>query len=181
MRGLETQAVVLALVQKLRERDSWCGETHIQKAADTLRTLFADALPDLEFMLYKYGPYSFDLNAILNTMLADSFLRLESQPGYGPRFSAGETAWYLERHCMAAMEQWNRQLDFVAERVSPLNVKQLEPLATALMVLEENGDGDEQALLAQLKQKKPHVDDATGHWAIEEARKLRVDAKGLAA
>ena len=40
MERLKKAAVVTTLVDQLRDEDSWCGETHVQKAVYFLQSLF---------------------------------------------------------------------------------------------------------------------------------------------
>ena len=52
--------VITRLIETLRERGSWCGETHVQKAAFFLQELM-EVPTRFHFILYKHGPFSFDL------------------------------------------------------------------------------------------------------------------------
>ena len=77
--GLRLRAVVTRLVEKMQDRDGWCGETHIQKTAYFLQGLVSVPL-DYEFIIYKHGPYSFDLHDDLMAMRANKFLKAEARP-----------------------------------------------------------------------------------------------------
>ena len=37
MKKLQRDAVLLSLINEMKEKGSWCGETHIQKATSLLR------------------------------------------------------------------------------------------------------------------------------------------------
>ncbi len=58
----ENAAVVVELVEQLGRRNSWCGATHLQKTAYFLRELTSVPL-DFDFVLYKHGPFSFDVQS----------------------------------------------------------------------------------------------------------------------
>jgi hypothetical protein len=60
MNRLSQDAVLVGLARRLYEQGSWTGETHIQKAAYLLHELLAVPF-DFAFILYKHGPFSFDL------------------------------------------------------------------------------------------------------------------------
>ena len=60
MKLLKRNVMVLTLARKIRNRGSWCGETHLQKAVYLLQDL-AGVETGLEFVLYKHGPFSFGL------------------------------------------------------------------------------------------------------------------------
>ena len=60
MNRLSQDAVLVGLARRLYEQGSWTGETHIQKAAYLLHEL-RDVPFDFAFILYKHGPFSFEL------------------------------------------------------------------------------------------------------------------------
>lgn len=82
MERLAREAVLLSLVEKLRQAGSWCGETHVQKATYFLQEVAGVPL-GFPFILYKHGPFSFDLRDELTAMRADGFLTLEPRDPYG--------------------------------------------------------------------------------------------------
>lgn len=77
----------------------WCGETHLQKATFLLED-GCDVPLDFDSVLYKYGPFSFDLHDELEDLRAQGFIRLEPQAyPYGPRIAVTERGQHLlERH-----------------------------------------------------------------------------------
>src|SRR5260370_9320695 len=77
-------ALIVDLLKKLRERGSWCGETHIQKALYISQDL-AKANFGYKFVMYKHGPFSFDLKDELAAMRANGIIEFTfPQRGYGP-------------------------------------------------------------------------------------------------
>ena len=76
MKRLQQAAILVSLIEALEKKDSWCGETNVQKATYFLQELFGVPL-GFKFILYKYGPYSFDLSEKLTYLCADSILDLE--------------------------------------------------------------------------------------------------------
>src|ERR1035437_1902213 len=96
MKRLERAAIILQLTEDLRNHGSWCGETHIQKATYLLQELTGVPLA-YSFILYKHGPFSFDLRDQITEMRADEILVLESQPApYGPSIVAGPNGMLLK-------------------------------------------------------------------------------------
>ena len=95
MDRLPQAAIVTKLAKRLRHYGSWCGETHIQKAMYLLQELL-EVPTGFDFILYKHGPYSFDLGDELTSLRADGLLALEPQTvPYGPRFAATPVARHL--------------------------------------------------------------------------------------
>ena len=63
MDRLRRAALLTRLIQRLRDRGSWCGETHLQKASLLLQDLTGVPL-GFDYILYKHGPFSFDLGRV---------------------------------------------------------------------------------------------------------------------
>src|SRR5438552_4067608 len=95
MKRLEYDGVLIELIEVLGKNGSWCGETHIQKSAYFLSRLEHDSIR-FNFVLYKHGPFSFDLRDELTALRARSFLRLEATFPYGSRFQTTEAGEILK-------------------------------------------------------------------------------------
>ena len=67
-------AICLRLIRELNQKGCWCGTTHIQQIAYVMQALFADK-PVWEFVLYKHGPRSFALDAVLESLLQTGHIR----------------------------------------------------------------------------------------------------------
>lgn len=163
MKTLERYAILAALMQELSCRDSWCGETHIQKAAYLAQELLGVPL-GYAFRLYKHGPYSFDVRDELSCMRADDVVEIQPQSyPYGPRLhptSLGERV--IEKHA-GLVEQHRPALRFVAETFGSKGVAELERLSTAYLVTRQAvADHSTEDRAQRLRKLKPHisVDDA---------------------
>src|SRR6185369_16161724 len=117
MSELKESAILLSLIEHLRARGSWCGETHVQKSTYFLKALLRVPL-SFEFILYKYGPYSFDLSDQLVAMRADSFIRLQSNDPYGPSLAPGDASEQLKRQFPRTLQTVKPQITFVADRLA---------------------------------------------------------------
>lgn len=167
MRGRQREAVILSLIEKLKCTGSWCGETHIQKATYFLQELLGVKL-ELDFILYKHGPYSFDLRDELNSMQTDMLLQSISQYPYGPRLFPGDTSDQLKESYSCVINQYARDIDFIAEKLSCKNVSELEKLATALYVTNNRKtDGSIQQRAEVINEIKPHVSIEAAKEAVK--------------
>ena len=70
MNNQQQRVVVIKLLDALKKNGSWCGETHIQKAVFFLKAIKKVPV-DFNFILYKHGPFSFDLRDHLPLMRLD--------------------------------------------------------------------------------------------------------------
>ena len=169
MNPLAQDALIARLARTMRESDSWTGETHIQKATYLLEVL-ADVPFDFDFILYKHGPFSFELRDALGNMQADRYLEREPQdPPYGPRFSVTERGLELEQRFAKTMSRYGSKVDWIAARLCGKGVASLKRLATALWVTTREGEGrtaEERAEL--LREIKRHVSEENALQAVKE-------------
>ena len=163
-------AVVAALAWRLRAKGSWSGETHIQKAMYLLQCLAGVSL-DYEFILYKHGPFSFELRDTINAMRADGVLQLTPRPyPYGPSLLVSdEQKARVEALYPNALKRYGDKLDFVANWVGEFDVSRLEQVGTALYVTLENPEERRTMERVQrIRELKPHVAVGEAKWAIEQ-------------
>jgi len=179
MNRLRQAAILLDLSERLRKRGSWCGETHIQKATYFLQELL-NAPIGFNFILYKHGPFSFDLRDMLTAMRADGLLELVPQDPYGPSFVPTNQGLKLRKLYPKTLGKFKRKIEFVSDTLADKNVSELEKLATALFVALEEPSGSSVERRAQLiSELKPHVDLADAERAVKLVDRIRADARRL--
>ncbi|WP_027141677.1 hypothetical protein [Mesorhizobium sp. WSM3626] len=175
-------SIILDLTIKLKQKGSWCGETHIQKTAFILKSFGVDEL-DYDFILYKHGPYSFELHSELAIVRNANLISLVVlQDRYGPSFEVTEI-WgtrFLERH-QEKVKRIKKKVSFVVEWVGDRDVKSLEKIATALMIMSENPTKTADARAQILNRLKPHISLAEAENAtkqvelkLDEARRQKI-------
>lgn len=157
MKKLQRAALIVSLVENLKANGSWCGETHVQKASYFLQELTNVPL-GYEFVLYKHGPYSFDLNDELTSMRADTLLRLVPQPyPYGPSLLPGLGNEQLKQRFVKTITRYTRNIEFVASKLGSMKVVELERIATALYVIKEESSSKVESRAQRIHELKPHV------------------------
>jgi hypothetical protein len=181
MTDMQKDVVLLCFINRLKEQGSWCGETHIQKGTYLFQEVLGVPL-GFQFILYKHGPYSFDLKDGLTALMADNLLDVKPRPPYGPGLLPGENSQALLGRFPRTSRQYQPQAEFVARRVASYDVKALERLATDVFVTREelpNGTVEQRA--AKLHELKPHIPLELAHDAIVQADKLIREAAPVAA
>ncbi len=179
MNRMQRAAVILALVEELRARESWCAETNVQKACYFLQEMTGVPL-GLEFVLYKYGPYSFELTDELTAMRADSLLSLRVRdPRYGPCYVPGELADSLLKRYPKTVGKYANEVEFVAQRLGSKVVADLERVATALYVRKEMGSAAAKVRATKITELKPHVSLADAQAAVKEVDQMFAEAKSF--
>lgn len=175
-------ALVLGLAETLRDRGSWCGATHIQKAAYCLSALGGDSAGlEADFIIYKHGPYSFDLQDQLTELQALGLLKLEPSPvPYGPRFVVTERGRGIMEQVPHAIQRATPAIDFVATWLATKGVAQLERLGTALYVTKENPGMPLADRAREITRLKPHVSLEQAEAALSEVDATLEKARALA-
>ncbi len=187
MKRSQRAALLTLLNREMLKRGSWCGETHIQKATFFLQELLG-VEADFEFILYRHGPFSFELRDELSSMQADELLELTvRREGYGPTYlptSFSET--YLERFPKTTA-RYIRQIEFVSDELGDKGVAELERLATALFIANQEGISDIEQRAERLVELKPHISSADALSAseridrlIRKSRPLRISEESMA-
>lgn len=178
MNRLRRAMLLTSLTQMMREHGSWCGETHLQKAVYFLENLLGLSM-DLKFILYKHGPFSFDLRDEVTSLRADELLRLESQePPYGPRIAPTERHKRLKKLFPATLKKYRKHLKFVAKKFGDRGVTELEQLATALYVTKRKRSVTSvEERSGELIRLKPHISPEAAQTAIEEVDRMVKEAQ----
>lgn len=162
MNRMQRDVIILTLLEKMKAKGSWCGETHAQKSIYFLQELLRVPL-GFEFVLYKHGPYSFDLSDEITALRADLLLTVKPNPPYGPSLlpSPGSSA-FIERFTRTRDTHLG-SIEFVTDWLASKNVAELEKLGTALFVTLMKPTNDLDIRAERLHDLKPHV-------RLEEAR-----------
>lgn len=174
---------MIRMVDELRSKGSWCGETHVQKAVYLLQELFR--VPSgFRFVLYKHGPFSFPLRDELTALRAQGLLRLEPQnPPYGPRLMLTDIAPRFEARYAEEIAPYRGAVQWIAEHLANRGAASLEALATAHWVLRHasNAQASEDALVRELRRIKPHLSEDKAREALVEARAMTKEAQAARA
>ncbi|MBE7558160.1 hypothetical protein HS125_04120 [bacterium] len=179
MDRLPKVAILTRLARELRERGSWCGETHLQKAVYLLQEMLGVPL-GFSYILYHHGPYSFDLADEITALRADGLMELEPQaPQYGPKLRPSERAATLEGLFPRTMGTYERHIRFVADKLGHMGVVSLERLATAFYVMQELPDADLPQRRDRLIRLKPHIKQEFAEQAFQEVEVMQREAMSL--
>jgi hypothetical protein len=177
MNAKEKCAVLLHLATELRNHGSWAGETHVQKAAYLLQELLG-VPTGFKFVLYKHGPFSFDIRDSLNQMEAERLIELLEQPyPYGPKIIEGKAATHF-RPMTQSTKVFGTQIEFVSRTLGSAGVTELERIATALFVTLDSEIAPEDRV-EKLVELKPHVPLADASAAFARLEDIRAEVLNL--
>jgi uncharacterized protein YwgA len=138
-----------SMLLAMKKENSWRGETHIQKNIYILKALF-DEVISFNFILYKHGPYSFELKDALQEFLAVGKLSIKKKGAFGPSYEVVDTARINEKSFL-------KKIDFVAKLTGNKNVSELEKLSTALYIIKSYKDMPDYKKAEKFNEFKPHI------------------------
>ncbi|MFB3896624.1 MAG: hypothetical protein ACE14V_10020 [bacterium] len=149
-------SLLLAIIESLNRHGSWTGKTHVQKTTFLLKSIVQEEVP-FEFVLYKHGPYSFEVEEALELMKAyQAIVAIPNPVGYGVNIHLGKNEEWLKQEepiSGALLESIDKLCTWVDSR----DVKELEPLATAAWIKTTEHVEAEDAIVARLLELKPHI------------------------
>ena len=96
----------------------------------------------------------------LAAMRADSLLSLQFRSNsYGPSIVAGDGAKLLKESCPKTLDKYNPAIEFIATKFGDKGVSELERIATALYVKQnDDTDGSVESRAQRIIELKPHVE-----------------------
>ncbi len=169
----QREALLVRLAGQLRANDSWCGETHIQKAAFFLQEMTGVPL-QYDFILYKHGPFSFDLRDEIRELVAYQLLDLQAQePPYGPRLAPNDRGEALATSHSQVASEFARNIEHVAETLGDQGAAELEKLGTALWYVVHGNGATLEAKAAKIHDRKPHISVEKAEEALNQIEELR--------
>ncbi len=144
--------VVCSAVDALSSSGAHAWRTHLQKLL-----FFADewnALPSkpYDFVIHRFGPYSFDLDRDIADMQGFGVLNRESLYRLGASYSTSNDGPFAS------------QLKPLAEWLGKKSVQELEVLATTEFVRNRHGD----SVAEEVRRLKPHVSPQDVQNALRE-------------
>ena len=172
MNRKERRAMISRLVKVMRDNNSWAGETHVQKCVYFLQNLLHTPI-DYEFVLYKHGPYSFDLQSELAYMRARFQLGIEIRNPYGPSF----TIEVRGKQFANRASEYDDAINFVGKELSARDVRSLERLSTVLFLQDQNPKLSDSQIACQVNKLKPHISVCSASVAVRKVSKLRKKAE----
>jgi hypothetical protein len=135
---------------------------------------------EIQFELFKHGPFSFQLREELGEMRAEDIVTLQAQrPPYGPRFFSDEAAQQLRKQFPKTLRKYAPQLEWIANWMGERGVVNLERIATAYWVTQELPGDSVDARAKRLHELKPHFNLEISAAAVTEVDEMLAQAPAL--
>jgi len=156
------------MIKSLGAVNSWCGETHIQKAIYLLQSIGRIDL-EYEFVLYKHGPFAFDLATDIASMRSSHIFEFVFiVPGYGPSVRLTQVGIRILDSVKPFVEPLIPVIRFISDWIGPHDVKYLERVATAHYIMQGHPNEEAGMLAARLRALKPHISEYDSLTAVDQ-------------
>lgn len=153
-------------------------ERRISKSPCTSSKELLGVPTGFEFVLYKHGPYSFDLSDVLSSMRSNGFLEWQPREPFGPSMIPSPTSERVRKLFPETPQKFKEQLIFVADNLAQKDVRDLDRIATALLVTrEERSTVRDRAI--RIHELKPHVSIPDAISAVEKVDRIRNEANSI--
>ena len=172
MDRMRTAALLTRLMEELRKNGSWCGETHVQKVAFFAQELTGIPM-NFDFILYKHGPFSFDLRDEITSLRADGLVKLETRWPYGPQLLPTERSQYVQSLYPKTLKKYEKDIKFVTHQLGDKDVVELERIGTAFYInkcKKKKVSVDE--IATRLTDLKPHISREDAINAIKTVNEI---------
>ncbi len=165
-------ALVSELLDRIRANNVWAGPVHLQKSMFFLQEMRGVPL-DFEFVLYRYGPYSFELQDEIEYIRGSGFLKwfFHDSPGYATGLETTEASRNIRDKLPKLMDKYEDDLAFVSENIGPMRSMQLERVSTSFYYMVKGLEGDED-IAREVCKVKPHIDYSDAAEAVQQVRQF---------
>lgn len=159
----------VAAADALNRHGSWTGRIHIHKHLFITQVLNL-AHPPFEYVLYDYGPYSFELDQeIVNLELFGLLSRSYPKAGYGPRYEPTPPGLALAQNLGPHKGQ---AVERVAQHLGDKKSQDLELIATCLWFDYKEQVRSVNDIVTHVQQIKPKYAEAAIRKGLDDARAL---------
>jgi hypothetical protein len=173
-------ALIVELVEKLHTQGSWCGETHVQKATYIIQEI-AKINIGYKFVIYKHGPFSFELSSELSSMRAANIIELSfPRLDYGPSLRATEFGKRVYETNKENVKELDGAMNFVTKWFGSRDVRYLERVATAYFVTQKHPSESVESRAKRINELKAHVDLQAAEEAVKTVDQKKIEAREIA-
>jgi len=163
--------IILSVVCGLSQRGSWSGKTHVIKTLYLLKAIGNMDMP-FQFILYKHGPYSFDVENELALMRSYKAIEGEiSIQGYGESLRPGMNKDFPGKFS-PIKDKEKEIIDKICNFTAKKDVRDLERLATTAWIVKEEEKKDPTIVSSRLHELKPHISLESAKEAFDELQRI---------
>lgn len=159
---MDRAALVAHLARSLDESEGYASSTHMKNCLFFLQERHGVDL-GYEFVIHRFGPFSFELNADLAGFRREGILSVSSNGG-GVRYKPGPNAPALPAHLASAGEA----IEVLAKTYGLMDAQDLDVHATAFFVAKRLPEAKPEEIAGQVRRIKPRVSSEAVERALSD-------------
>lgn len=157
MERLQRDAVLITLLERIKQENRVCSESYIQKMCYLFEGFFSEPL-GFSFQMYKHAPFSWDLQDELTALRADDILEIKVNRTIGAtEYVLAENSGLLKQLHIYTIAKNAPCIEFIIREFAQYKIPALEKLATALYVMKENPENNLRENARKIRDYTPHV------------------------
>lgn len=172
MKRLQKAALISEMLDRMIEKGSWAGETHLQKCIFFLQEM-RDVSTGYIFQIHHYGPYSFDLSDEIVQLKGDRLIVPFYRPyPYGPSLASSEASCHLRKYFPKTLRRYTDDIEFVIKHFGDLNANKLGALSTAYFFILQDKTSSDEEIAKKVNKAKPYISIPEGMEATKKVREI---------
>jgi uncharacterized protein YwgA len=160
--------LVLEMIAQSNHVGGWCGDSYIQKVSYIAKAVLNMPL-SVPFVLYKRGPYSFELKSLLLEMRASRLVMLVPDGHYGPSFVIIDNI--LTQRLRTNVSQYSASVARLVKDLSRKSIADLEAFSTAIMFWGSQQNNPDK-YVDELNRLLPSLSRSDAAATVEEAHEF---------
>jgi uncharacterized protein YwgA len=170
--NFQNHALILEMIEQLNRWGGSSGKTHVQKGLFLLQAVRPSSSIPFLYVLYKHGPYSFQVEHELEEM--KSYAAITSRPvlDYGFAFAPGLMAGFIHGKVRISDLQ-KRRIGKVCQFISQKSAAELERISTVAWIDRREGIKRKRPNVDRLVRLKPHVSPDLAEQAYDQWKSFR--------
>lgn len=172
MKRMQKAALISEMLDRMIEKGSWAGETHLQKCLFFLQEM-RDVSTGYVFQIHHYGPYSFDLSDEIVQLKVDRLIVPSPRPyPYGPSLAPSELNHRFRKYFPKTLGKYTDDIDFVVNHFGDLNANELGELSTAYYFILQDKTSSDEEIAKKVNKAKPYISIPDGTEATKKVREI---------
>lgn len=147
---------LLSLMENLRIRGNWCNELCLHRI--TFFTKMLAKVPiNLDFILYKHGPFSSKLRYELSSMRAERLIKLKIIYPYPPKIQVTDSGNSFLNSNEATLSKYEKRISFIANELCEYEGYNLDAISIIYFLELESGLSEVKSLIVKVLERKPYI------------------------
>jgi len=164
-------ALILAVIEDFHANGKAVYKHQIQKVLYLL-SIQGEVNVPFDFVLYRRGPYSFEVDAEIEQMLSYAAITRAASGAYGTTFIPGRNAAFVHEHARAFTPAEQHAIHRICQFAAEQTPLELDRVSAAGWLRAREQLRDDQGIASRLRSLKSHVSNDEANTAAQSLARL---------